>query len=463
MKKILYAPFLIALLFSCQELEEDVSPSIPVQDALATRPLLPGDPNLDPNWNWESSTWVVRFSSINGTVSSPISIVNPFFNDPIYGNADPSKIDMRAADGWILVARDFGTPTSAPRIPYILLYNRYRGLLRVCAFKTSEIGESYQSTTLSFDNSTAAPPLFRFTGETAQIATTESGNQRWMVTEFNLQGYSASINQQARFIVTFRGVTTHGLTLEGGGTIDGVAQPKPSSKSFDPVKSTYKVTSHTSKFWDKLKDLGGITFKNAVKTVTGNPLAVLNAAAGIIQGFTSAGKAPTYNLSLEAKLALNGTMVSTSPRGAVEVYLQNNAVHSNQPRALRSIPWGVMNYSGSVPLSQKRVYDVCYGEEFGPKFCPPQDRITTTSGFFNTILVINPAIASEVAKTEVGWILHGQNSVKFTSLSDFKITPFRRDYSPSTITGRPVGVGVRITFKNGDVVYNRIPVRITQT
>ena len=466
MKKFLYVPFLVLMLFACQEQEieaptipvqeqEIEAPTIPVQDGIANRPLLPGDPNLDPNWNWESSAWIVHFSNIDGTISSPINIVNPFFNDLIYGNADPSKIDMRAADGWMLVARDFGTPASAPRIPYILLYNRYRGLLRVCAFKTLEIGESFQSTTLSFDNSTTAPPLFRFTGETEQIATTESGNQEWMVTEFNLQGYSVSINQEARFIVTFGGVTHD---FETG----GAAQPRPSSKS--AIGTTHKVTSHISKLWDALPELGERTFKDIVKNISKNPFSVLDAAAGVIQGFTSAGKAPTYNLSLEAKFALSGTMVSTSLWGTVPIYLQNNANHSNQPRALRSIPWGVMNYTNSVPLSEKLV-DGCSGTEGGTsmedsmRIICLKDRVTTQPGFFDNILIINPTIVSDVATTEAGWILDRQNSVSFAPLSTFRSRGFSRDYEPGGI-GKPVGVGVRITFKNGDVVYNRIPVRV---
>ncbi len=456
MKKLLYLPFLVFMLFACQE-QDIESPTIPIQDAVATiRTLPPGDPNLDPNWNWENSAWNIRFSNINGSVSPPVSTINPFFNDPIYGNGDPNKMDMRAADGWMLVARDFGTPTAASRIPYIILYNRYRGLLRVCAFKTSEINESYQSTTLSFENSTTAPQLFRFTGETEQVATTVSGNQQWMVTEFNLQGYNASINQQARFVITYRGVTTHSIKLEGGGTIDGVAQPKPSSKSAvsSAAGIAYKVTSHTSKLWDKLPDLGKRTFKNIVTALTTkNPFTVLNSAAGIIDSFSSSGKAPTYNISLKADLALDGTMVSTSPRGAAQIYLQNNAINANQPKALRSIPWGVMNYSSGVPIYFERV--VTCGERSG---CT-KDRFSTRTGFFDNILVINPAIANDVATIEAGWILTSQNSVTFLSLASFK-SGFNRDYNPGSSTGRPTGVGVKLTFKNGDVVYNRFPLQI---
>ena len=462
MKKFLYLPFLVLMLFACQE-QDIESPTIPVQDAVAvaTRPLLPGDPNLDPNWNWENDEWIVYLSDISGRVSSPLSYVNPFFNDPVYGDAIPSRRDLSAADGWMLVARDFGTPTKAPRVPYILLYNRYRGLLRVGALRTADLPTTLQSTTLKFQNNSIAPPLFRFTGETEQFATTRSGSLRWMISEFNVQGYSSSINQQAQFIVNIEEVTEQLIELKVGGTIEGEAQPKPSKKSkfLKANKTAYKVTSYTSKAWDKIKEKGDFNFKNVVSALTGvatgNPLALLNGAAGIIDSFTSSGKAPTYNISLKADLSADGTIVSSTPRATIEVYLQNNAIHNSQPRALRSIPWGVMNYTGNTLLYLQRV--VTCGERSG---CT-KDQISTRAGFFDNILVINPAIANDIATIEAGWILSGQSSVAFRSLSSFKSSGFRRDYSPGSSTGRPTGIGIRLTFKNGDVVYNRIPTLVT--
>ncbi|TRX54828.1 hypothetical protein FNH22_18920 [Fulvivirga sp. M361] len=453
MKKLFCFCFIVLALSACEN-QENVTPYIPVQDGIATRPLLPGDPNLNANWNWEGSQWTVYFRGANGNVSPAVNTVNPFFNDPVYGNADPAKIDMRASDGWMLVARDFGTPNDAPRIPWIIIYNKYRGLLRVCALKTSELLTTYQSTELSFDNSVTVPDLFLFVDETEQFATTKSGSQEWMVTEFNLQAYDASVHRQARFVMNFREVATHNVNLEGGGTIDGVAQPKPSKKSVSGT--VYKVTSHTSKFWDKLPELGERTFKNIVKNIAKNPFAITSAAAGIIDALTGSGKAPTYNISLKADLSLDGTISLTTPRGAVEVYLRNDAVHSNQPRALQSIPWGVMNYSDAAQINQRRLI-------LGPNRDDIRIEVKTPNGFFNNILILNPAISNDVVNIEAGWILKFKNNVVFRPLSQFQSIGFNGLYEVGSpgLSSLPEGVAVRITFANGDFVYNRFPVRYT--
>ena len=460
MKKLFYLSFVTLVLFSCEN-QDNVAPSIPVQDGIATRPLLPGDPNLNPNWSWESDFWVFYFSSPGGSISEPIEKINPFSNDPVYGNAVPSKRDMEASEGWMLVARDFGTPTSAPRIPWIMLYNRYRGLLRVCALRTTEFSTTYQRTNLSFDNSVAAPNLFRFLDESEQFATTYEGSHEWMVSEFNLQAYEPTINQQARLIVSFQEVTVHDVFIEAGGTIDGVAQPKPSKKS--AIGDVYKISSYSSKFWDKLPELGNRTFKNIVKTIQKNPFALTSAASGIINGLTSAGKAPTYNISLDVDLSLTGTIKSSTPRGRIEVYLRDDAINSSQPKALQSIPWGVMNYNRKVPLTIEEFFSGGGGGEEGENDQFLMERIRTPSGFFNNLLVINPAISNDIASIEAGWIMNERNNVNFRSLANFKSAGYYSEVQPGTpgSTIRPAGVAVRITYNNGDFVYNRIPVQYT--
>lgn len=453
MKKLIFLLMAVAF-FSCKkepitnlaqtpERVEEAPPEMPS----SSRILPAGDPNLNANWNWEGSEWFVYFTNINGTVGS-VSTVNPFYNNQIFGNADPTKMDMRAADGWILVARDFGTPTAAPRQPWIMLYNRFRGLLRACVLRTADLLTSDQNLTLLFDNTVVAPQLFRFTGETEQLANTKTGSLQWMVGEFNLQGYDPAINQQARLRLLISEVANQTFTLNGGLTLDGVAQPQPSKKSV--VGTVYKASTYASKLWDKFADLGDNTFKAALSVVTKNPFAITSAAAGLIQSLTGAGKSPSYNVSLKGTVSLSGNMSLPTQRGTVEVYLRTDANNSGQPKALNTISWGVMNYTAPVTVTVTTI--------FFPGIREIQAITRTVQpGFFNNVLIINPNIASSVTNIEAGWIYPERNDVQFSSLASFQ-SDLTLDDAPLNGTTAVQGIAVRLTFANGDVVYNRLPV-----
>ncbi len=457
MKKFRFLFLSVLFVFSACEEEDISSPSAPVLDA-KSRILPAGDPNLDPNWNWESSQWVAYFTNIGGSIGTA-STVNPFFNDPIFGNADPSQIDMRASDGWMLVARDFGTPTSAPRHPWIMLYNKYRGLLRVCVLRTSDLLTSDQNLSLEFDSSVVAPTSFIFTGETEQLANTKTGSLQWMVGEFNLQGYDPTINRQARLRVNIREVANQDITLNGGITLIGVAQPKP--KPFG-VSNLFEIGSYTSKLFDKLPDFGDNTFKDVVKDLTKPEL--LGAAGGLIKSFTSSGKSPTYNISLVGEIALQGTMSLSTQRGTVDVYLRTDANNSGQYKALNNIPWGVMRYKSEVGIKVQ----ANYVQQIPMWFI----NYTTPTGFFDNILGINPTLSSQVSSIEAGWVKFEQDNVQLQSLNTFKaqvlreqvqlpLRPWESGNIGEIIDGilKQFEVAVRITYSNGDVVYNRIPVK----
>ncbi len=460
MKKVFI--FLISiLLFACDK--EDIDQSVDNNLNSKSRIIPSGDPNLNSNWNWESSQWNVNFRSISGSIGNA-NTVNPFYNDPIFGNADPSKIDMRASDGWMLVARDFGTTNDAPRHPWIMLYNRFRGLLRVCVLRTSDLLTSDQNLSLSFDNSVVSPGLFKFVEETEQLANTKTGSLQWMVGEFNLQGFDSNINRQARFRINISEVASQTITLDGNLSIVGIAQPQPSKKSL--IGSTYEVSSYASKLWNKLPDFGKDPFKSVVKAVGKNPFDVTNAAAGLIKSLTGSGKTPAYNIRLDGTISLDGNMSLSSRRGTIEVYLRNDANSSGQPKALKNIPWGIMNYSKKVKLKISP-----YGVDVGPG---PIDVFQTFAifsdpNFFDNILTINPSIQNDISIIEAGWVIHTKADVQFNSLELFKQNGYLQNnistrYFPGfprqyfIIPGVPKDIAIRITFKNGDVIFNRIPI-----
>ncbi|MDE3057363.1 MAG: right-handed parallel beta-helix repeat-containing protein [Bacteroidota bacterium] len=103
------------------------------------------DPNLDPNWDWRIGDYpgniypyaqykIYAYNSVG-------SIVDIAIDAPTgQGNAWSGLLDNLKDDGWVLLQRDFGTPTRAvatlssgfkvDRPPHFILYNKYRSLLR---------------------------------------------------------------------------------------------------------------------------------------------------------------------------------------------------------------------------------------------------------------------------------------------------------------------------------------------
>ena len=127
------------------------------------RYIPPGDPNLNAAWDWTvSGTGHTLYYSNNG--STPIQLNNvqlPFFTSG-HPLATDQK-DMYPADGWMLVYRDFGTPTSAPAMPFFALYNKYKGTLRFMYYNANNLAYSAYRAELSFRNPTATAGLMTFT------------------------------------------------------------------------------------------------------------------------------------------------------------------------------------------------------------------------------------------------------------------------------------------------------------
>lgn len=468
MKKLLTMLSLI-FLFGCAEEEfESLEPidesefippvEVKKKGSTSVRIMPAGDPNLNPNWNWEGSEWTVWFRNLSGTISDAIGTVNPFYDISavsIFGNADPAKIDIRASDGWILVARDFGTPTAAPRSPWIMLYNKYRGLLRVCVYKTSELPDSHQTLTLSFDSSVPAPGLFIFT-EDQQIAYSEAPNQQWMVGEFNLQGYDPSIPQQARLQVNIQGVAETLSYQEGGITLTGVAQPKPKPLG---ISNLFDIASYSSKLYDKLPDFGNDTFKNIVKGLTKSEL--LGAAGGLFKSFTSSGKSPMYNISLEGSISLRGTMTQTLPLRSFGVYLRTDANNSGQYKALNDISWGVMSYKRPIEVTTT-VGGYYYDPNTGIPF-RRNSSICIAPLELGNVMEYNPSLSSSRSKIEAGFVIHGRDEIQFSPLINFLFGSANcASIQGSAYPPLVLAMAVRITYQNGDVVYNRIPINNTK-
>ena len=109
-------PFLMA----CGPFEETEATTETLQCTNTSRCMRVGDPNLDRSWRWyenQPQTLYSRTGSSGSAILMHPNVDLPFFaaNSPaakhlLYGNA--LDIDMWPEEGWVLIKRDFGTPTA---------------------------------------------------------------------------------------------------------------------------------------------------------------------------------------------------------------------------------------------------------------------------------------------------------------------------------------------------------------
>jgi hypothetical protein len=430
----------------------------PIKSGITKRPVPIGDPNLSPTWDWTASSWNVYFKNESGTIGTA-NTLNPFIDgtQKIYGNTNVSQADMYPSQGWMLVTRDFGTPTDANSYPFILLYNKLRGVLRVCIFRTYNSTTSYQRISLSFANSTNYPNLFNFASNPVnnnannsyvQNAITYSGVQQWMVAEFNVIGYQPIIDDNSSINITLSEVADSSITLSGTIKLDGTIEPQ----------------AQGSKFWDGVDNIANfvastgpsivlMTRKNVPFNVKFDaPTTILRALAKSANGFIAGGKTgSTYNIKLSGTINQTGSITLASPKTSFSVYLkpQNTVAY----HTLQKIDWGVINFTPTnVIKTKKNIID---------SRCP---RSTTTVtfpvNFLKNSLKINPTILSSVSDVKVGEITETSTIDDLVSISQYDSVIHTYSWSDKcgVTTFKQVYIGVLITYIDGTVVYQQIPI-----
>lgn len=179
----------------------------------------------DPNWDWTvNTTYDLRTHS------------ETFYGVrlPYYSSGGPAARDLNVAgardiypeDGWVLVLRDFG-PVA---VPYYILYNRYRGILRFFYYSTLPQTFSRVVGSLSFQTATTSASAGFFTllddqdvyydtydPSRNQIAIGQVEWQRWAYLDFDVSGYDPNIGSKddPTLTLSITGVTTTNLVASG--------------------------------------------------------------------------------------------------------------------------------------------------------------------------------------------------------------------------------------------------------
>jgi hypothetical protein len=137
----------------------------------ANRYLPANDPNLDPAWDWTTPVnnvpngYPVYFNAASTINSTNVQLPFNSSGHPLSDALSHSTKDMYPEDGWMLVYRDFGTPgaTFQPKLPFFVLYNKYRGKLRVMVYNGMGVSYSAYRMSLSFRSTSPKAGLLTFT------------------------------------------------------------------------------------------------------------------------------------------------------------------------------------------------------------------------------------------------------------------------------------------------------------
>lgn len=476
----------VLILSSCKKnsIEEDKQ-RITLKDLQATtRPLPAGDPNLDPTWDWTQQSWTVYFNNANGSIGT-VTTLNPFIDgsQEIYGTTDVQNADMYPTKGWILVARDFGTPTAANAYPFVVLYNKYRGILRVCILRTYDVLSSSQQIVLSFAAHNTYADVFKYsppiniyqnsqtsntkTSDYKQVAVTTAGVQEWMVSDFDVRGYSAVINDNLAFNISMSEIAQSDIVLNGNIQLNGTIEPQGGESTLDGIKN---LTNFITSFIGLGSSIDAINGGSSGSTSAGSVSGVFNSLVDFISAVTTPpdGKG-TYAIKINGTVSQKGTVTLKSPKTSFSVYLKNQSGILAY-RAVQNISWGVINIGNwpYVSITNDPITTWVPDPNGGPDYSEVTIGFSRTvvfePNFITKALVINPAVANEVAGIEVAYITNGDSPTHsyevgtFKPIAQFEAEANNRPYDKNSFTS-PIGwinfmaFGIKITFNNGAVVY----------
>jgi|GEM_PF-1183417 len=344
----------------------------------------PQDPNLDPNWSWHTDrNPQVMYYNVQNRVQKINKVVYlPFFSSG-HDLCHPTKKDMYPEDGWMLFCKDFGTPTRAPEMPFFILYNKYRGILRVLFYNAQQINYSLFKADLSFVTSSQSAAILTFSDNVKPFLYDYDPNKSdivlgeiakfggWGYADFSLFGYDPRLNKNAIMRLTVHGVNESVIKLNSTEfTLNQILDLGNQSGSNntgnfkDALNEGVKYYKNVDKLEKGLKnEIKAIDKKGGKKPWYYNGLeAVANVASGNIVGavagvlgfvkslFFTKDETPKP-MKFEGSIKFEGTITNNELLFATDFILNNNAslsIEYNKP--VQDIPIGVFNLANNINL-----------------------------------------------------------------------------------------------------------------
>ncbi len=359
--------------------------------------LSQNDPNNNPNWSWlEGPSWKLFHSDFPSGIF--ISPSNPFYQDGIGAAVYDNKIE----DGWVLLKRDFGTETRHIPLPYLIIYNKYQGIIRIFVYLRIGMGYEVGAIRLSGDNAFDQSVSLTFLDNIAWgrddlekvkfrngAATTPVIHANWAFADFPI-AYDATISSKNNARLQFQvwGIQNYNIEIDGLGTMNQVlGQNSPGnvsnvgffsqggefnalSKSVSGTQESWTKWQNTiEKIGDKIPDNSNssslIKLKNWTKNVKntwliGN-LGLIGAGIGIVDFLVTGGrlinKEQPAPMNYLLNFKLKGNMNTEFQVGGGATLPLPGANHTIQyaTNLIYNKPLGILNLQ-KTPILQHRTY-----------------------------------------------------------------------------------------------------------
>lgn len=355
------------------------------------------DPNNDPNWSWLSEpAWKLYPATL--PVGSYIQPNNPFYQSGI----GAAVYDNLPEDGWILIQRDFGTTTrQVSPTPYLILYNKYQGLLRIFVYLMLEEGYNHGSIKVYADNSGSSTVSLNFmenifwgrndinkVKDRNGAATAPVVNNSWTFADYPI-AYDPSVTSKNNPRLQFQiwGIDDYNISIDGMGTMNqifganspsNVANPGLFQQGglFDAAGKKIAGTQETWIRWQSTIEKIGQKIpanstspslqnlkswiNNVMNTWTIGNLGLIGAGVGLVDFLITGGretkKEQPAPMNYLLNFSLSGGMTTSDQVGMVTLPLPGgNHTWSYSTNLLYNQPLGILNLTSS-PILQHRIY-----------------------------------------------------------------------------------------------------------
>ncbi|PSL28164.1 hypothetical protein [Chitinophaga ginsengisoli] len=284
------------------------------------------------SFNWEVSDYM--------PTPPGYSIFVPWANGSVKGFPSDIWYDMKAADGWELVYNEFNpTASSLPANPFFVLYNKYRGVLRIYEYVTTTgfVNSSYLTSGLNLSPNNINSNMLNYIGQDlidvsvkhtviTKVESTQIATGVWYAAQYEIAydpSIASSTYQQIGLNWTLKWTNISGVSLGGTstGTLNGTISNTTNGFNVGSLGTGALEAAGLSVF-DNNKGNDANHPGNGNKL--GLPASIFEAAqkgmkdglTGIITNVFSAifgGSTTTtqqVNLTMNANITLNGTISS---------------------------------------------------------------------------------------------------------------------------------------------------------
>ncbi|MFA0963551.1 FlgD immunoglobulin-like domain containing protein [Roseivirga sp. BDSF3-8] len=443
-------------------------------DAHVSRYMSPGDPNLNPNWNWtvNGSGHTMYYSTSGQTPTALTNVQLPFYTQGHTLNT--YEKDMYPEDGWVLAYRDFGTPTSAPAIPFFVLYNKYRGIFRVMCYNAPNISANYFRMELSFWDPSKSGALFTFNDETkafknnynASVIESAMGTvpvyRGWAYADFTMFGFDPGLHPDARLRMKFYQVDESQINLAstsftlnevvneatptasritGGDIVDAVNKGHKYYKSVNKAKKALqdKIDKTSGTPWWKGPATDLIT--GAVGTIA----PYIGGLMGLVTSFIGGKNEQKVRepMKFEGAIELQGTINSVTPSFDIDFALSPGTQMADAYRPLRTIKWGVFNLNNIPVVDEHTIYEEFYHSYWGE--CETEESTTHDLDKSTFNYSFNTQSGMTLTSVKVAYTYRRKAPTSYYNIATQDVSAFSYYYNGFSSPG-PNGIAVELTL-----------------